>query len=513
MEHSTVSFSFSLVVFFFPINAANISSSLGFPSPSGETLSAQQVNDAYPRTSTGQIIGVTAHTKHKIPEALQIGLSQGNTSFTKQNNKKNHPTGSQLFTTDTALAQLLDTFLEGVGNKPNFLIFFSKIHLLMLNQLYIYLTSVYATLSVTHIDTIPDYLASQEKYALNQKTLIINHLVALIEAQLNQAILARFPAMPKNMATYAGTLLIKQDSGSNLLLLLEKSENIFLNEEAGKSLIKDERTAYLKLYGLYLSFFNAYTKTLQQASTQNIQSGATLFLEHAQRIQPLVEKEVPQLENLDLKAKINLLASLQKINPPLFFYNQSTMRGIKIIPQLAQKIPPGISSVPWPAPVVKNATNKTEAVSEFGNILGYPIAYFAAGANGEQRLFINIPTANYLYAQELLKQPEWLNSTQGIMLMTRACLGDFIALLDPLFAQEAILDPCMECITRNAAAHVGLGVHEVGSCRICQAFLKGIEEKIKEDEQAVTLPSLPGGGPTLPTLPDTMQLPAPGVEP
>lgn len=104
----------------------------------------------------------------------------------------------------------------------------------------------------------------------------------------------------------------------------------------------------------------------------------------------------------------------------------------------------------------------------------------------------------YLYTQELLPQPDWLNTVEGVMKMLQACLGDFSALIDPILSKEDILDPCMECIVRNASMKAGLAAQGDSSCEICQTFIGAIKTKIAAEEAQQQQPppiTIPGGGP------------------
>lgn len=106
-----------------------------------------------------------------------------------------------------------------------------------------------------------------------------------------------------------------------------------------------------------------------------------------------------------------------------------------------------------------------------------------------KRLFVNIPTKDYIYEQELLPQPDWLNSQEGIIKMLQACLGDFSRLLDPAFENEEILDPCIQCIINKTAVKAGLSVSANDkSCQAADAFIKGIKEQIAKNEQEKTVP-------------------------
>jgi hypothetical protein len=54
-----------------------------------------------------------------------------------------------------------------------------------------------------------------------------------------------------------------------------------------------------------------------------------------------------------------------------------------------------------------------------------------------------------LYEQPLLPQPDWLNSENGVISMTRVCLGDFAS---GLMLGEPVFDPALQLIFRQALA-------------------------------------------------------------
>lgn len=84
----------------------------------------------------------------------------------------------------------------------------------------------------------------------------------------------------------------------------------------------------------------------------------------------------------------------------------------------------------------------------------------------------------YIYVQEVLPQPAWMNSYDGIIKMLRACVGDFSILFDPIFNHEAILDPCLGCIIQNAAQQAGIAQPNDRSCKASAAYLKGIQNAL-----------------------------------
>lgn len=79
---------------------------------------------------------------------------------------------------------------------------------------------------------------------------------------------------------------------------------------------------------------------------------------------------------------------------------------------------------------------------------------------GLEGLYMNIPITMpdptqdgklliRLYEQPLLPQPDWLNSAEGVLTMTRVCLGDFTS---GLMLGENVFDPALQLIFRQALA-------------------------------------------------------------
>ena len=438
---------------------------------------------AHPRDpKTGNKV-ITAKNKARVPNAVANGAQSAYCSFTKTATPiVHHPTGGSLFPDDGALGGLLSAFLESLKQDTYFTVYFSKIHLLYLHELYLYLTKIYATFDLTTVNSLDEYLTQDAKNGLIRKKLIINHLITIIEAQSNQAILARFPgSLPKHLATYAGNILMKNDYGADLDIMLKDSEKTLLADPSVQQLLKptldDKRNVYLTLLGNYLAFFNHYTQTLSQPATSKGFIGFTVFVDHAQRIQKIVAS----------------IQEVQAINPPLFFYDVESLRALKIIPELARSLPKDVISIPWPEALVDAAIKGTRLKDKFGLESKIPIAYFTDQHNkpthdkaAAAHLYVNIPTMQYLYVQEIIPQPAWMNSQEGILKMLRACVGDFAILFDNIFSKENILDPCLGCIIRNAATQANIPLTSPNiSCKGCDAFMAGIQKGL----EAVKIPS------------------------
>jgi hypothetical protein len=128
------------------------------------------------------------------------------------------------------------------------------------------------------------------------------------------------------------------------------------------------------------------------------------------------------------------------------------LRALKVIPQAASELPTNVSSIDWPSQLITAATKGTQAVTTQKDNLGYSVAYFTTASGSKTRskksaahLYINLPTPNGPYAQEIQKQPSWLNSAEGIINILRGCLGDYSQLIG-----KGILQSCTESILCKA---------------------------------------------------------------
>jgi len=477
-------------------------------------------------------IPVSMINKNNVTAPASYLCSKTNSSSTRHKLEVNHPSGSSLFPQNSAAASALNTFLNDIAKPENnyFLVYFNKLHLLLLHELYIYLVKIYATFNLTQYDKadpLSDYLKFEATQALNKKTLIIGHIINIIEAQLNSAVLALWPGLPKIVASRAGVTLMKNDYGSLLQLLVKKRELALFKDKNVQQSISSMQSNYNTHLGHYLRLMNAYTTPLYTTkgeinlsqfvqSAKNVEkllqnpkipasSGATISRNAAAIKQTLAQisptqdkqKTLNTLKNLPIDPRIRALNTVKTINPPVFFYNEETFRGIQLIPALAKSLPKNSENVPWPAKIVKDAETGAKIKNKFGNVISNePLAFFA---NNKKNLFVNIPKKNQIYVQELLPQPNWLNSTKGVMLMVRGCLGDFASLLDPMFSEDDIFDPCLHCIISQAAANAGLASQNAQACSDCSKFLNSLENLIKKKSDDTGLPSpgdLPSGPPS-----------------
>jgi hypothetical protein len=454
----------------------------------GKKYTLSQLVVAHPPDPKTNIRTVNAKSKSNVPIAVGNGFQTSFCSFTKTATPVVvHPAAGALFPDDGNLSQSLDTFLTSIKEDAYFTVYFSKIHLLYLHELYTYLTKIYTVFNLTPLNSLEQYLDEETKNCIIKKKLIINHLISIIEAQSNQAILARFPAgLPKHLATYTGSMLMKNDYGANLDMLLKDSEKTLLTDPSVQVLLKPtydtKRTQYLTFLGNYLKFFNAYTASL---SKQDSSTGFNTFVAHAQRIKKIIDQTPQVNSSLSPADRIKALQNVQQINPPLFFYDTPSLRALKLIPQIAQSLPKNVENIPWPDALVKAATTGSTLKDKFGYESTIQLAYFTTKKGKKTKeigqakhLYVNIPTMQYIYVQEVLQQPAWMNSYDGIIKMLRACVGDFSILFDPVFKHEAILDPCLGCIIQNAAQQAGMTQPDDRSCKACSAYLEGIKNAL-----------------------------------
>lgn len=456
--------------------------------PSTARLTAAQLIEAHKDAQgTDQIVG--AQSKYNTPAGVQRAASYSCAGFLPiANVKVNHPSGGTLFPDSGALSSALDALLANLNQTPRFTSYFSKMHLFILHQLYAYLMMVYTNFTLTYYDSLTSYLQTGPQRAFIQKTTIIGYLINIIEAQVNQAVISRFPTMPQAVASFAGNLLMQQDQSTDLNLMLEQAEaTLLVDPETQKALaptLANQRASYLQPLGSYLRFFNLYTQDLER--TDSI--GRTAFFTHAKRIQQLMEQAAPKIDSsLSSKATIETLRTANTINPPMFLYTDEALRAINLIPALAASINKDTQPNPWPSQIVADATTGKTLHSKFNFPSAQPLAYFldkegnyTANQAAAQELYVNIPTTQYMFAQQILKEPAWLNTQQGVLSMTRACLGDFSQLLIAPLSTENILDPALTCILQNAAQLAKLPVSVASnSCDISKGFIKGVVSSLE----------------------------------
>lgn len=167
---------------------------------------------------------VTAKTQYAISPAV----SALNKSFMSNFTGSNEVTLPDLTFSNAATTQAYKEFAQALVAVPSFLSIFKKIHTLALHEIYLYLISMYATLNLMNINDFKSYVILENTFGLNKKTLIISHLVNLIEAQLTQTIQGIMPGMPKEVAIRGGMTVLNNQGASNLDMLLLDMEKTVL---------------------------------------------------------------------------------------------------------------------------------------------------------------------------------------------------------------------------------------------------------------------------------------------
>lgn len=455
------------------------------------------------RSSDGKMIPSDAYRKNHTALGSMLSANLTNISFTSKLIHLNHPSGATCFPKDGTLASLLNAFLSSVqdlkdasweekkaaGKDNLFLKYFTRIQLTAQFQIYQYLLGIYTTLNMTHAANLIDYLTNERIKDLNKKTLILNHLVNIMETQLSDSIQQRFPGLAENLASHVGPMLMIHDYGANLDLMIKDQEKFLISDKDTQDYFKEQRELYTTIFGKYLNFFNRYTAPLTT-------KGISIFINQAERIKKVISDAKP-------KTLTNNIPQAKSINPPLFFYKEETIRGIQLIPAIAEKLNPNSQKVAWPSKVVENAKTGAPITDKYGNVVStYPRAYFidqeqniTQNESQATSLFINIPTLNNIYSQEVIKQPAWLNSYEGIMQVLALCLGNYCAAFHETLAKESIFDPCISYIMLAGMQSTGLlkdkallnKAHD--SCT--QYFIQYLALLGQDVEQTEETPSLP----------------------
>lgn len=215
---------------------------------------------------------VTFKNKKKPSPALQYLAQKGNLSFTAIHNQAKPFVPTDGITSNATLNQLYLDFINNIKNNSGFIPFFRKLHVVALHEIYNYLMGVYAALNITHIDDVETYVTLESIYGLNKKTLIVNHLINVIEAQLNQAIRGLFPTMPEQTASHSGMSAIELDELSKLDLFIVDIEQVVL-ATFKKSGITPEtwNTVYTAIKNPdYQNFFNKLNQQSLSAALDKI---------------------------------------------------------------------------------------------------------------------------------------------------------------------------------------------------------------------------------------------------
>lgn len=435
---------------------------------------------------------------------------------------KNYPGGSAVFPSYPDLSTKFEAMITNFQQNRNFIPFFRKIHLNVLHQLYFYLMHIYVNFNLQHIGivqlpsgklqvSIPDFMEYEQDYSSNKKTLIINHLMNIIESQFNGAVRSYLPKMPHMYASFSGHMLAQNDYSIDLTQFLDKDiENAVLTSK--------QRGEYLKGLVLYLEFFQSYTNYLEKPHPTK-PNHYTAFVDIAEQIGQFLYGQAIGSEETFSTSQEKYAFAVQRMNPPLFYFNYDDMRALKLIPHLAKSIPANSKHIMWPDQIVE-AANKGFM---FKNSQGgwQPIAYFknkhgkvVQNINNDPSIKLYMSTANgsNIFEEELIQQPKWLNSWSGVVKILRVCFGDFSALLSKELVDQEILDPFMQSMIQFVidVQNGKKNPQDLGTCSpACQDLLNSWKKS-----QATTAIQLSSSSlPNIPTLPplsatdDTATLP------
>ncbi len=463
-------------------------------------------------------------TKNDIAYAGHLAGQRSQISLTlKGHAYVNHPSGSELFPSNGGLAGALDGVISAIKNAghavrtittvdktstqpgatktlsaevSHFVPLFRKLQFMILNDLYVYLTAVYSAFSMTHVNIL-DAGKAEATTAFNKKSLIVDHLLNVIQSQMFFICSHHQPLIPRHLGLKTGSLMLKHDATVDPLFLLKDLDSPFFpgdlatpDQKDAHAQAKMVQSTYLSTLKTIFNFFTTYTNYLTQPDPSSKFPGSNAFFSLAKQVAHVIDSHAFNVEAKKIAAgkgdvgkfvtnssqaistqfgltfanansmlpntssKINKLRALRAktpaINPPLFSYNAESLRAFKVIPQAARELPANVQSVDWPSTLVAAATSSVKATTAppESTPLGYQVAYFTDASGNittsqasAAHLFINLPTANGPYAQEVKRQPDWLNSSQGVISILRACLGDYSQLVG-----KGILQPCTEAI-------------------------------------------------------------------
>lgn len=251
------------------------------------------------------------------------------------------------------------------------------------------------------------------------------HLVNIVNSQSYKFSQSLFSRLPKSVAALAGNTLLRNDTSINLRLLIaddSEIDNLIEADETTKQNIHQKQKKIQRLFKSYFNFFKQYTGHIVQKPSIKTFKSENLLARELAAIRPLIKARKAQ--NLP-------------IVPQFFFPTKGTIRAVRLIPELARRIPAATQRIGWPQQIITAATNGTPARNSLTNAsLPFPVAYFKDVSGNEtrsrshgQKLCVNMPSGNRLFEQELLVEPDWLRQQEEIINIARACLGDFTALL------------------------------------------------------------------------------------
>lgn len=427
--------------------------------------------------------------------------------------------------------------VHGKDNKTvtaqvnDFIPIFRKVQFMVLNDLYLYLTGVYELFNLTHFaskkaksctdkpgkEEVGVYLLAEQKKAVNKKALVLSHLINVIQGQMFFICSYNTPLIPKSTAVKAGSMLLENDKSIDINVLLRdfKSEYQILKPDSRTPELRAAYNNSIKTQKKYLDtlkdvlvFFGTYAGMLKAepadfiAVAEGIEKrmAADQFQVSAQRIAASADSREEKIKKLRELKKTH-----KPINPPFFYYNKEMLRALKIIPQVAADIerqlgkePKDDAVVNWPEQLKLKAEQACKAYScadsldtecADKNYKDYPVAFFTDNDNAvvkikgsAQKLFINVPMPTGMpYIQEIKKQPDWVNSKDGILKILGACLGDYASLIG-----TGILNPCtqrilLKALHRETQDLTGICTEEIDRIsKIQSAYTDSLVKNVKE---------------------------------
>lgn len=267
--------------------------------------------------STAGALQITPKTKHMLPAATSVVGQSGSVSFSQL--KKTVAMNESLFAGNSALNGLYQTMIGAFKSKPSFLPVFTRLHITALHQLYQYLMGVYVTLTMTHIDDLQTYVTLESMYALNKKTLIIQHLIELIEAQLNQSLQALMPGMPQNYATVVGPAALNSDAQNQLEIMLVDMEDIACAAMGVAPLGMQE---WQNVYNALTNTANSsYLTSLQSSQLQSVITKLNSYITAGKTDSSFIDQLTYNMDSTQVSERTTLIDALELITRN-YAYNQ-----------------------------------------------------------------------------------------------------------------------------------------------------------------------------------------------
>lgn len=425
---------------------------------------------------------ITAKTNHLIPAAPQV-LTKGMSIAYANSTQCFQPLGNALFGSEP-LAQEFNSMVAAIRSTGSytsktgqshskFVSIFRKLQYQILNDLYIYLTALYMNFILTipktetktpsSVDIYKAYADLDQKSDLTNKSLIVSHLINLIQGQMFSVCQSINPLIPTTLTIRTGSILHQNDHSIDpMFLIVDLTRPFYEGDDPNSSLhslLVNIQKSYIRTLHNVLQFFQDYGNYITVAPNK--------FLTFAVKIKEAISndffnKNVAAIRKQYLKNPNAKYTELRKIrathnpiNPPLLYFDEEMIRSLQILPTLASNLRPTNRSqkgtlqpteslpIGWPSQIYTLALSNTSAIDNNGAALPFKAATLE---NNSAQLFIQLLSPRGSpYMQELIKQPTWLDTKDGVIKMMRACLGDFNQLIG-----LNILDPELEFIVAKA---------------------------------------------------------------